>query len=303
MMHGVPLDEEGRIVGPPGAVPVPRDAIRRMREAAAKAAAEGEPGDPRPPENMAGEPDGGAPADSTSSGAGEVEADAREAAPIPRESGEDDAADVPALGGQEVSADVGAGPANGTEAAGGIPDFGDYPLPAAPARKAGNERDRAVEEMKEEARAQIIRVCNAAATSIDMVEKAVGKALEQIERKVPSIDSRDMADLVVSVRQFEEHFRAVKADETRRRDLSAARRRYRWPLRGLVVAVVVALLLAGAAGQARWGLIDGYGVVDAATNGWRQVVWSEHGWKIANCMKTAHDRNPKAVCSVTARVK
>ena len=302
MMHGVPLDEQGRIVGPPGSVPVPRDAIRRMTEAAAKAAAGGEPGDPRAPENMAGEPDGGAPARSASPGAGEAEADAREAAPIPRESGEDDAADVPALAGQEVSPDVGAGPANGTEAAGGIPDFGDYPLPD-PGHKAGNERDRALEEMKEAADREFDRVCNAAVESMSRVEDAMLSALEQIQRKVPSIDSRDMADLVVSVRQFEEHFRAVKADETRRRDLSAARRRYRWPLRGLVVAVVVALLLAGAAGQARWGLIDGYGLVDAATNGWRQVVWNEHGWKIANCMKTAHDRNPKAVCSVAARVK
>ena len=218
------------------------------------------------------------------------------------ENGQRAAVDVPALAGQEMSSDVGAGPANGTEAAGGIPDFGDYPMPDRTG-KPDIERDRVLNEMKKAAGEQVNRVCKAAATSIDMVELAVEKAIKQIEQKVPSMDSREIADLVLSVRQFEEHFRAVKADETRRREVSAARRRYRWPLRGLVAAGVVALLLAGAAGQARWGLIDGYGLVDAASNGWRQVVWNAHGWKIANCMKTAHDRNPKAVCSVTARVK
>ena len=228
-----------------------------------------------------------------------------ETAPDPgTESGQQPAADVPALAGQEMSPDVGAGPANGTEAAGGIPDFAGYPMPD-PAGKPDIERDRALIEMKEAVGEQVDRVCKAAATSIDMVELAVEKAIKQMEQKVPSMDSREIADLVTSVRQFEEHFRAVKADETRRRDFRAlaAARWYKWPVRGLVAAGAVALLLAGAAGQARWGLIDGFGVADVATNVWRHIVWNEHGWKIAKCMKTADDRRPKAVCSVTARVK
>ena len=287
-------------------MPVSPDIVERANESRAKRAAGWKHGDPWPQEDAAPAPEGVAVADSHAPDTDEAGGESGEATRGPgTESREEAASGVPAPAAREMSPEVGPGPANGTRAAGGnpeIPDFGDYPAPKG-ADRPGVEVDRAVQEMKTAAAEEFDRICRGAMTSIDLIEKAVARTLEQVDKKVPSIDSREIAILVNATEKFEEYFRTVRADETRRRDVAAARRRYKWPVRGLVAAGVAALLFAGAAGEARWGLVQDYGAVDPATDAWRTIVWEEHGLKIARCMKTARDRGPGTVCSVAARLK
>lgn len=285
---------------------VPAYIVEKARVAREKAAAGWKHGDPWPPEDAAPEPGNAAETGSPPLKADDVEEETGEGTPDPETAGREEAPGAtPAPAAREMSPEVSPGPANGTQAAGGnpeIPDFGDYPLPKGGDR-AGVDVDRAVDEMRKAAGEQVERVCKAAVESVIQVEAAVAKAVEQIEKKVPSIDSREIAILVNATEKFEEYFRTVRADETRRRDVRAARRRYKWPVRCLVAVGVAALLFAGAAGEARWGLVQDYGAVDPATDAWRTIVWEEHGLKIAKCMKTARDRGPGTVCSVAARLR
>ena len=199
-------------------------------------------------------------------------------------------------------AGTGSGPANGTEAAGGVPDRPDAGEPS----KAWEAWVSAFEERFVAAfEKQMKTLVGVNKEAKDLVIDAVQQRTGELVEKVRILDKEEVGRLSQAAQALEEHLRVAKGDENRRRDIRAsiAARWYKWPVRGLVAAGAVALLLAGAAGQARWGLIDGFGVADVATNAWRHIVWNEHGWKIAKCMKTADDRRPKAVCSVTARVK
>ncbi len=199
-------------------------------------------------------------------------------------------------------AGTGPGPANGTEAAGGVPDRPDAGEPS----KAWEAWVSAFEERFVAAfEKQMKTLVGVNKEAKDLVIDAVQQRTGELVEKVRTLDREEVGKLSQAAQALEEHLRVAKGDENRRRDIRAsiAARWYKWPVRGLVAAGAVALLLAGAAGQARWGLIDGFGVADVATNVWRHIVWNEHGWKIAKCMKTADDRRPKAVCSVTARVK
>lgn len=221
-------------------------------------------------------------------GAGEVREETAQ------ESAAATAVEVPALAGTEAVAGKGTeAPENGAGA--GEQDGPDSP--AAPdggpsgveARIAAAVR----KELEVQARANVI--------TEGLVIDAVEKGLKEVASKLPTLDTPEIARLERTVGALEEHLRVVRSDETRRREVYAARW-YKWPVRGAVAAGAVALLLAGAAGQARWGLIDGYGVVDAASDGWRDIVWREHGQKIAGCMKTAKAKNPARTCSVRVRV-
>ena len=199
-------------------------------------------------------------------------------------------------------AGTGPGPANGTEAAGGVPDRPDTGEPS----KAWEASVSAFEARIEEVFREQMRVLvNSNTESQNRVIAAVESRTGELVEKVRTLDREEVGKLSQAAQALEEYLRVAKGDENRRRDIRAsiAARWYKWPVRGLVAAAAVALLFAGAAGQARWGLIDGFGVADVATNAWRHIVWNEHGWKIAKCMKTADDRRPKAVCSVTALVK
>ncbi len=199
-------------------------------------------------------------------------------------------------------AGTGSGPANGTEAAGGVPDRPDAGEPS----KAWEAWVSAFEARFAAAfEKQMKTLVGVNKEAKDLVIDAVQERTGELVEKVRTLDKEEVGRLSQAAQALEEHLRVAKGDENRRRDIRAsiAARWYKWPVRGLVAAGAVALLLAGAAGQARWGLIDGFGVADVATNAWRHIVWNEHGWKIAKCMKTADDRRPKAVCSVTARVK
>ena len=207
---------------------------------------------------------------------------------------EDEEPEVAALAG------AGPGPANGTEAAGGVPDRPDEDTSSKVWEAWASGFERKVVSVLED---QLKTLVGANKRAQDLLVQAVDERTGKFVEKVQTLDREEISVLVRAVGQFEDHFLAAKADETRRRDILAARRRYKWPVRGLVAAGVAALMFAGAAGEARWGLVQDYGAVDPATDAWRTIVWEEHGLKIAKCMKTARDRGPGMVCSVAARVK
>lgn len=129
----------------------------------------------------------------------------------------------------------------------------------------------------------------------DDVVKAVRQGVQEIKAVSPSMETGHIADLVTATRELKEHLRVSDVDARRRREIR--RSWLKWPLRGLVAVCAVGLVLAGVAGQARWGLMDD------PLHKWKEIVWNSHGDRIAECIERASKRGGGARCAVSVEVR
>lgn len=130
---------------------------------------------------------------------------------------------------------------------------------------------------------------------MDHLTRAVESGVKRIEAAVPRVGSGDLAALTEAVTGLEEFLRVQASDAERKAE--TRRSRWRWPVRGAVVIVGIALLVGGAAVQSRWT------VLDDGTNGWKDIVWRHHGPKVAECIEKAVLKGNGADCVVVTRVR
>ena len=187
---------------------------------------------------------------------------------------------------------------NGAGAAGGTPDrAGESP----PGRADGTDSEISWPEFLAAFNHKMDVLVHVNTGTLDKAVAAMESFVVEMRQAIPTMEKEEVAMLLVATGDLKEYLRVSDADRLRRREVREYR--FRWPLRGLAAAGAVALLLAGAAGEARWSVLDGSGLLEGSTNGWRDIVWRAHGEKIVDCMIAAKQGSPARVCAVDARLR
>ena len=130
---------------------------------------------------------------------------------------------------------------------------------------------------------------------MDHLTTAVREGIAEIKGLIPQVGSENLGELTEAVGRLEEQLRFQASDGAR--NAETRRARWRWPLRVAAVLVGVAVFAGGAAVQSRWT------VLDDGTYGWKDIVWREHGMKVAECIEKAARTGGGATCVVSPRVK
>ena len=164
-----------------------------------------------------------------------------------------------------------------------------------PGGRGGGARPDAAEAHAAVDRGAVKEIADVVSGGIGTLGRMIDEAVAEIKRAVPDWKSGDVAGLVESVKELGDQLRVRRSDEERRAEI--AKRRWKWPLRGLAVAAGIALLVGGAAIQARWA------VLDDPLNQWKEIVWDRHGMMIADCIDRAERRGGDVRCRVALEVR
>lgn len=167
--------------------------------------------------------------------------------------------------------------------------------PSPPGGPAGGAWPGATEARGAVDKAAVKEIADVVSGGIDNLGGMIDDAVAEIKQSVPDWKSGEVAALVGSVKELGDQLRVRRSDEERRAEVG--KRRWKWPLRGLAAAAGVALLVGGAAIQARWA------VLDDPLNQWKEIVWDRHGMMIADCIDRAERRGGDARCRVALEVR